>query len=183
MDSSVQAPAPAPHLREIEERNEPVRDVHPRIRGAWALMQLVPSPGVAVSEVAPAFTMTWQLTPLLYSWAMDPRLVPLRVLTVEPIVRQSGSIEIFVSPEYWGRRRFEENFGVRAGLRAYFPITERGDGLSWSLGASAVAGFGETSPSFDLGIHTLFGGVGLLVSAAPLFTAAPFQVALRLRYF
>jgi hypothetical protein len=75
---------------------------------------------VAFGERGAAFALSWQVTPPLYSWAMDRRLVPLRVLVVEPIVRQSGSVEFFVSPEYYGVRRFEENFGLRAGIRSYF---------------------------------------------------------------
>lgn len=160
-----------------------VRDVHPRFRLAWAIPQLIPSPGFVVGDTGVHGSMTWQLTPLLYSWAMDKRLVPFRFFIVEPIVRQSGSVELFVSPEYIGRGAFEDSWGVRGGARAYFPLTERGDGLSWSLGVSAFHFAGETTPALDAGLYTLFGGLGLLASVQPWATDARAQFTLRIRYF
>lgn len=169
--------------RGLPSTNETVRDVHPRVRLVWAFLQLVPSPGFTVGDSGAHGTMTWQFTPLLYSWAMDRRLVPFRFFVVEPIVRQSGSVELFLSPEYVGRGAFEDSWGFRAGARAYFPITERGDGLSWSLGLSAFHFADETTPSLDAGIYTLFGGLGLVASLAPWATDARAGLSLRIRYF
>jgi hypothetical protein len=145
-----------------------VRDVHPNVRLSWLILQTIPSPGLAVGERGGHGMMSWQITPFLYSWAMDSRLVPFRYFVVEPLIRQSGSVEWFVSPLYIGRGNASDNVGVRTGARAYFPITERGDGAS---------------PSLDAGIYTLFGGLGLLATVSPWFKDDLFELSLRLRYF
>ena len=159
------------------------RDVHPRVRGAWLFLQTLPSPGMAWGERGVHGTMTWQVTPLLYSWAMDSRLSPWRLFVVEPLVRQSGSVELFFSPEYLGRGAAERNYGFRTGLRAYFPLTERGDGLSCSVGASLHWFPNEPGATFDAGMYTLFGGLGLLVSVSPWLSDNLVQTSLRVRYF
>lgn len=175
--------AGGPRVDESQLSPRKPRDVHPRLRGAWLLLQAVPSPGLAWGERGFHGTMTWQLTPLLYSWGMDKRLSPWRLFIVEPLVRQSGSIELFVSPEYLGRGGAERNYGFRAGLRSYFPLTERGDGLSFSIGASAHWFLNEPGASFDAGIYTLFGALGLMVSVSPWLSDNLLQTTLRVRYF
>ncbi len=159
------------------------RDIHPRLRASWLILQALPSPGVAFHEHGAQGTLTWQITPVLYSWGIDRRLSRFRAFIVEPIVRQSGSVEVFFSPEWMGRGLGAQNLGFRAGVRAYFPLSERGDGLSWSVGASALWFDDDASPSADVGIYTLFGGLGLLVSAAPWFESGFVQTSLRVRYF
>ena len=167
----------------VHAADETVRDIHPRLRLPWLILQALPSPGMAIGERGVHGTMSWQVTPLLYSWAMDKRLSPWRTFVVEPLVRQSGSVELFLSPEYLGRGQAEYNWGFRAGVRAYFPITERGDGLSWSLGASAIWFLDEPGASFDAGIYTLFGSLGLLVSVSPWLSDNLVQTSLRVRFF
>jgi hypothetical protein len=166
-----------------ERRVTGVRDVHPRVRLPWLILQAVPSPGIAMGERGFHGMMSWQLTPFLYSWAMDSRLVPFRYFVVEPIIRQSGSLEWFVSPLYLGRGSARENVGVRTGVRAYIPITERGDGWSVSLGASASLFPDVASPSLDLGVYTLFGGLGLVATVSPWFNDSLVELGLRVRYF
>lgn len=186
--SSLALGAPAEHPADgvgssSEGDATDVRDARPQVRGTWLVLQAIPSPGLAFGERGVHGTMTWQVTPLLYSWSLDRRLSPLRFFVVEPLVRQSGSVELFVSPEYVGRGLGEANYGFRAGARAYFPLTERGDGLSFSLGASARWFVDEPGVSFDVGLYTLFGGLGLLVTVSPGFEDNLVQSALRIRYF
>ncbi|HSC87476.1 MAG TPA: hypothetical protein VLC09_09415 [Polyangiaceae bacterium] len=173
--STVDQQAPTP--------SRPPLDRHPRLRLSWLVLQAIPSPGIAVGDRGAHGSLSWQVTPLLYSWALDPRLSRFRTFVVEPLVRQAGSIELFVSPEWVGRGLDWTNLGFRAGARAYFPITERGDGLSWSLGASLAWFDDAQSPSLDVGIYTLFGGLGLLASATPWFADGWAQLSLRVRYF
>src|SRR4051794_40380571 len=71
--------------------SSPLRDTLPSVRLPWLILQAVPSPGMAFGETGVHGTMTWQMTPLLYSWALDRRLTPVRFFVVEPVVRQSGS--------------------------------------------------------------------------------------------
>jgi hypothetical protein len=149
----------------------------------WAILQLLPSPQLGVGDGA-RFGLRWQLTPLLYSFATDARLDRWRWFVVEPIVRQSGSIELFASPEYLALDGgIAARFGVRGGLRSYFGLLGRGDNLSVSLGASYYHFRDAEGLAFEAGAYVLFGGLGLVLTHSPGFDAAPWLVTLRLRYF
>lgn len=150
----------------------------------WAAAQLVPSPQLVVQHDQLAFGARWQLTPVLFSYGIHRSLEPWRFFVVEPIVRQSGSIEWFLSPEYiavdvpWARR-----FGLRSGIRSYVALLERGDYLSASFGVSALWFDHKLSSAYEAGLHTLFGFVGLMVSYSPTPDARRFITTLQLRVF
>jgi len=149
----------------------------------WAIWQLIPSPQLGVGDGA-RFGLRWQITPLLYSFATDARLDRWRWLVAEPIVRQSGSVELFVSPEYLALDGgIGARFGARGGLRAYLGLIGRGDNLSMSLGASLFHFRDAEGLSFEAGAYVLFGALGLVVTYSPSFDAAPWIATLRLRYF
>lgn len=149
----------------------------------WALWQLIPSPELGVGGGA-RFGLRWQLTPLLYSFATDARLDRWRWLVAEPIVRQSGSLELFASPEYLALEGgAAARFGVRGGLRAYLGLVGRGDNLSLSLGASYFHFRDADGPALEAGAYVLFGALGLVLTYSPTFDAAPWITTLRLRYF
>lgn len=174
---------PAPHALEPADVDR-VREPSPRVSLGWALFQLLPSPGLALGEQGARFGLRWQLTPVLYSFALDSRLSPWRWFVVEPIVRQSGSVELFVSPEYLALDGgAAERFGVRAGLRSYFGVIQRGDYLSLSLGSSYYRFRDADGFSVEAGAQILFGALGLFVEHSPGFDAAPWYVGIRLRYF
>jgi len=156
-------------------------DVSPSLE--WALWQLIPSPQLAAGGGA-RFGLRWQLTPLLYSFATDARLDRWRWLVAEPIVRHSGSIELFVSPEYLALEGgAAARFGGRAGLRAYVGLIGRGDNLAVSLGASYHHFRDHRGLSAEAGAYVLFGALGLVLTHSPGFEAAPWLATLRLRYF
>jgi len=144
----------------------------------WALPQLLPSPELGIGQDGASFGLRWQLTPVLYSFATDARLDRWRWLMVEPIVRQSGSIELYVSPEYLASR-----FGGRVGLRSYFGLIGRGDYLSVSIGSSYFRLGSEDGVSYEGGAYILFGALGLQLTYSPGFDAASWVTTLRLRYF
>ncbi len=144
----------------------------------WALLQLVPSPELGIGDDGASFGLRWQLTPVLYSFATDPRLDRFRWFQVEPIVRQSGSIELYVSPEYLASR-----FGGRAGLRSYFGLIGRGDQLSVSIGSSYFRLGADDGVSYEAGAYILFGSLGFQLTYSPGFEAASWVLTLRLRYF
>jgi len=150
----------------------------------WALLQLIPSPELGFGEGGARFGLRWQLTPVLYSFATDARLDRFRWLIAEPVVRHSGSLEVFLSPEYLaldggaGAR-----FGARGGLRAYFGVHGRGDNLSVSLGSNYYYFRDEQGLSFEAGAYVLFGALGLVLSYSPSFDSARWLTTLRLRYF
>lgn len=150
----------------------------------WILTQLIPSPELGLGVNGAVFGLRWQVVPFLYSFGIDRRLSRFRAFVVEPLVRTSGSIELFVSPEYlaldpsWSRR-----FGFRAGIRAHFPLIEKGDYLSVSLG-SAYVRFGEReSASYQFGAYLLFGFVGLEQSIVPGLDEARWIGTFNVRWF
>lgn len=150
----------------------------------WALWQLVPSPQLGFGGDGARFGLRWQITPLLYSFALDPRLDRWRWLVAEPIVRHSGSLEVFVSPEYLALgTSLGERFGLRGGVRAHFGLIGRGDYLSASLGSAYYRFPERDGVSFEAGAYVLFGALGLVLTHSPGFEAAPWLATLRLRYF
>jgi hypothetical protein len=156
--------------------------VHPTL--PWLVAQLIPSPGVAAGEDGAELDLRWQLTPLLYSFGVDPRLSPWRFFVVEPIVRQSGSIEVFFSPEYLAiPAEFGDRFGFRAGMRSYFPLLHRGDYLSASVGSSYYRFAFHDGASYEAGIYVLFGMLGLQAQFSPGFSEATVISTFALRIF
>jgi len=151
----------------------------------WTATQLLPSPGLHVIRQDAYFTMRWQITPLLYSFRLRRQLNPWRFLIVEPLVRQGGSIELFVSPEFTAYPgKTLDKWGLRSGIRTYFPLVEQGEGLSISLGASHLYFHGEHSMGIEAGAYVLFGFLGLQVTYSPrLLGAEAWMASLRVRYF
>lgn len=150
----------------------------PQLSLDWVLLQLVPSPELGIGNDGATFGLRWQVTPLLYSFATDARLDRWRWWLAEPLLRQSGSIELFASPEYLAGR-----FGGRAGLRSYFGLIGRGDYLSVSIGSSYFRFGSAQGVSYEAGAYILFGALGLQLSYSPGFEQASWLTTLRLRYF
>jgi hypothetical protein len=156
----------------------------PHVTWPWLATQLVPSPELSLGEAGAHFGMRWQVTPLLYSFGLYPGVNPWRFLVVEPIVRQSGSIELYVSPEYLAiAPRFRDRMMLRAGVRSYFPIVQHGDYLSVSMGSSWFRIGGQDGVAYEVGVYALFGVLGLQVDYAPGFERAAWIGTLRFRYF
>jgi hypothetical protein len=151
----------------------------------WAATQLVPSPELVDVRGSLRAGVRWQVTPVLYSFGVNRHVTPWRFLIVEPNVRQSGSIESFVSPEVLllRRRRRELDFGVRSGMRTYFPLLERGATLSCSIGAATTYFDRRAAVAYEAGIYGLYGIIGLQVAYAPSGLPANTMFTLRLRYF
>jgi hypothetical protein len=158
-----------------------VRAPSPRLTLEWAIWQLVPSPELAVGDDGARFGLAWQLTPLAYSFGIDRRLSPWRAFIVEPVVRHSGSVELFFSPEYLARDG--ERLGFRTGLRAYFGVLHRGDYLSVSLGSAYMRFGASDAVAYEGGAYVLFGMLGLQMTYAPALSDAAFISTLRVRFF
>ena len=150
--------------------------------GAWTVAQLLPSPLLVVGEGHLGGGMRWQLTPLLVSFGIAAR--PVRSFFVAPIARHSGSIELHFSPE-WAccAAGGDSSWLARVGLRAYFPLLEHGEVLSWSVGASGYYAADGVGPAGDLGIYTLFGVLGFTLTVSPLLSEREVIAALNIRYF
>ncbi|MEJ7731077.1 MAG: hypothetical protein WKG00_17915 [Polyangiaceae bacterium] len=149
----------------------------------WLLTQAIPSPETLFAEDAVAFGLRWQLTPLLYSFGVHRRVPPWRVLVAEPLVRHSGSLELFGAPEYLALDGVSSRWGLRAGLRAYFPVLHRGEYLSLSLGTSVLRFDDQTSMAAEAGVYVLFGILGLQVDASPTLAGGSGIARVSVRYF
>ena len=154
----------------------------PELTVAWVIPQIIPSPELLVSSQGSAAGLRWQLTPLLYSFGRVPRASRFRAFVVEPLVRYSGSTELFVDPEYLGLGQ-GSRLGARAGVRTYLPLIEHGEGLSFSFGTSYLRFQGEGSVAFEGGLYALFGMFGLQASYAPRLFGRAGIVTLNIRYF
>ena len=148
----------------------------------WLATQAIPSPALVLDQESVYFGLAWQLTPLLYSWSANSKVLGLRAFVVEPNLRYGGSLEFYASPEVL----FLEHTSVvlRPGLRAYFPLLEHGEMLSSSLGVSFQEVAGTSAVAGEVGVYGLFGILGLQLSQAlsPSARAAT-MATLRLRYF
>lgn len=187
----VLAPSVARSAEAVEGGPDAPIAEEPRVRPtlAWGLTQLLPSPEIIAGQGGARFGLRWQVTPLLYSWGINRKLNPWRGLVVEPNVRHSGSIELFLSPEFVARTAdlggdFWDKWLVRPGLRAYFPLVERGDYLSMSVGTSFARFAHRSSIAYEGGIYALFGLFGLQVTYSPL-PHDPLELitTFRIRYF
>lgn len=140
------------------------REPQPTITVPWLIGQLVPSVGLALRRDDSALALSWQATPLLWSGGIDPRLTPWRSFVVEPIVRQSGSLELFVAGDYFGfESELRHRLGGELGVRGTLPVLERGDGLAVSFATSFFSTHEELGIAYEVGLHVLFGFLGVTV--------------------
>jgi len=151
----------------------------------WIATQFIPSPELVNTDGnGIRFGLRWQVTPLLYSFGINRRLSPWRMFVVEPLTRQNGSLEWFLSPEWLNLTgRFETNWLFRSGFRAYFPLYRYGEYLSASLSASYYNFNGQQGVSYESGIYIFFGILGIQATYSPDMSGAPWLFTLRLRYF
>jgi hypothetical protein len=151
----------------------------------WTAAQLLPSPQwITYSAEGTRFGLRWQVTPILYSFGMNKRLDPWRYFIAEPFVRQSGSIELFLSPEYFNLNDvYNSEWMIRGGLRAYFPLWRFGEYLSCSVGSSYYVYNDYSGISYEAGIYFLYGILGIQTTYTPSLPDTPWIFTLRIRYF
>jgi hypothetical protein len=123
------------------------------------------------------------VTPLLFSWGIHRGLSPWRFFVAEPFVRQSGSVELYVSPEFFATSSFGDHGALRTGVRAYFPVVEHGEYLSVSLGSSHLLIAGHSFAAGEVGAYVLFGILGAQLTLSPRAGPIATIATLRVRYF
>lgn len=117
---------------------------------AWAITQLVPSPEIAVGgeERGAQVGLRWQVTPVLYSFGVNRRKSPWRAFIAEPMVRQGGSVEAYVSPDAGGGLVVTpvpvDHVGFRYGIDAAW-MTKRFTGWVFSYHGLTVYFGGDTA--------------------------------------
>jgi hypothetical protein len=195
-DADPSAPASSPpdvHQAPQPDSGLTYREVAPYPTLAWTALQLLPSPELAFGRqrnidesgavhrsVPTTFGLRWQLTPVLWSFGVHRRQPRWRFFVVDPIARQSGSLELSTSFEYIGGEI--DSILVRPGLRLYLPVVQRGEYLSVSLGTSAYR-YEGLRVAYDVGAYILSGFLGLQVTVAPTHAPLAAIATVRFRYF
>jgi hypothetical protein len=193
-DPNQPYPPPSPRLLVQPDRSYTYASPQPFLTPAWLLLQLLPSPEVAVGRVhepnangitepktEAAFGLRWQVTPLLWSWGTNRRVSRWRSFVVDPLARHAGSLELSGSIDWF--------FGnvdraiVRPGVRAYFPVAQRGEYLSVSLGTSTYAYDEKMRVAYDVGAYVLWGLFGVQATIAPENGPLTAIGTFRIRYF
>lgn len=138
---------------------------------AWAVAQAIPSPEIVRDQRQQStgeerdtrFGLRWQVTPFLWSWGLHRRAPQRwRVLRVEPTFRQTGSTELWLSPEWL----HDGGWIGRGGVRTYFPIWQRGEYVSASVASAAWTDGHRVGPAFEVGLYALAGFLGLELGVA-----------------
>lgn len=182
---SALALASPPVARAAERAGADVRSSRdgPRPTALWLATQAVPSPEWILGGSGSRFALRWQITPLLYTFALRRELSPWRFFVVEPLARQGGSLELYFSPAYVMSGERFQRLMPRLGARAYFPIVERGELVSMSFGTSYFSYRTNPGVAFEAGFYVLAGVLGGQFAWSPSNTGADWIVTLRLKYF
>lgn len=150
----------------------------------WGVSQLIPSPEWITTSSTAKFGMRWQVTPLLFSFGMNKKLSPWRYFITDPLARQSGSAEIFFTPEYLNiENKFKDKWLFRGGLRFYIPLWQKGEYASLSLASSYYNFNGNNGISYEAGVYLFAGILGFQTTYSPNFTNSEWIFTIRLRYF
>jgi hypothetical protein len=112
---------------------------------------------------------------------MNRRVSRWRYLVVDPLARHSGSLELSGTFEYiFGH---VDRLIVRPGVRAYFPLAQRGEYLSTSLGTSIYAYDEKVHVAYEVGAYVLYGLFGVQATVAPDHGPLTAIGTFRIRYF
>jgi hypothetical protein len=180
-DRNEPFPPESPRVLVQPDRSYTYASPQPYPSGPWVLLQLLPSPEVAVGRGEVAFGLRWQVTPLLWSWGTNRHASRWRSFVVDPLARHAGSLELTGTLEYiFGE---VDRAIVRPGVRAYFPIAQRGEYLSVSFGTSTYAYDEKMRVAYDVGAYVLWGLFGVQATIAPENGPLTAIGTFRIRYF
>ena len=193
-DALVPYPPPSPRVIPPPDQSYTYASPQPYPSLPWMLLQLLPSPELVVGQVREtnatgkselttrsAFGLRWQITPIVWSWGVNRHVSRWRFLVVDPLARHSGSLELPLNLEYvFG---YVDRFLVRPGVRAYFPLVERGEYLSASIGTSTYAYDDKLRVAYDVGAYVLYGIFGVQATIAPDNGPLTAIGTFRIRYF
>lgn len=160
------AAATAPPYRSVAAPDQHYAPTEPSLYpgAVWLLGEAIPSQSVVFGSGAPSYGLSWQVTPILWSWGTNRQVSRFRFVVVDPVARFSGSIELFGTFD-WFMGSVHDTL-LRGGLRATIPLLARGESLAASLGTSIYDRVG-TKVAFEGGLWTFSGFLGLTGTVAP----------------
>ncbi len=151
-----------------------VKEPNPVLKwSSWAILQTIPSVTIfedrndANSRLR--FGLEWQVTPISYSFNANKYVSNFNFFFIRPAKRFAGSVETFFEPEfatgdfkYAGIKRFM----FKTGGRVVLPLAQRGEYLSFSLGAGYYnqrtdEGRNIGGATYEAGLYSFFGMLGL----------------------
>ncbi len=141
--------------------------------GTWALLQTIPSityfEDRNENNNSYKFGLQWQVIPFSYSFNANKYLSRYNFFFILPVKRYAGSAELFFQPEYiTGDFKYSDlkKFMYKSGVRAVFPISQKGEYLSFSLGAGYYNQRTNENKiidgiTYEAAIYSFFGMLGL----------------------
>ena len=140
--------------------------------GSWALLQAIPSPSIFEDRnentKGVKFGLEWQVIPFSYSFNANKYVSDLNFFYIKPNKRFSGSAELFFEPVLipGGFKNNElKKFMYKTGARIVIPVFQRGEYLSFALGAGyysqRTANTLYDGITYEAGIYSFFGMMGL----------------------
>ncbi len=140
---------------------------------SWTLIQTVPSPVFFHDSDGKngrlQFVLRWQVIPLNISFRANKYISPVQFFMINPVRRFTGSIELFIQPE-WAAAKYQfanlNRFGIAAGSRIIFPLKGGGQNLSASVGGKynyhkETTGGSSTYFGIEAGIYVIYGILGI----------------------
>ena len=140
---------------------------------SWAIFQALPVPvyteDAGESDSRLQFGLRWNVTPVNISFNANKYVSDVQFFMVNPVRRFTGSIELFVQPE-WATAGFKKadlnRFGLGIGSRIFVPVKNYGETFAASIGAKYTFRDSEMSEKngyfgFEGGIYALYGIFGL----------------------
>jgi hypothetical protein len=139
----------------------------------WTVLQAIPSPTYFEdrdeNNTRLKFGLEWQIIPFSYSFNTNKYVSNLNFFFISPAKRFSGSGELFFEPSLIiGDYKYSplKKFMYKAGARVVLPVSQKGEYLSFSLGAgyfSQKTTSGELigGPTYECALYSFFGMLGL----------------------
>ncbi|MGH2575849.1 MAG: hypothetical protein ACRDFC_09145 [Ignavibacteria bacterium] len=139
----------------------------------WTILQTVPSityfEDRNEKESRLKFGLEWQIIPFAYSFNSNKYVSKLQFFYIKPPKRFSGSAELFFQPQYvTGEFKYSplKKFMFKSGMRLIFPVAQRGEYLSFSLGLGyyyqkTLSGERVDGMTYEAAVYTFFGMLGL----------------------
>jgi len=169
---------------DVSDSNQVATEPNIHFNWMWGVAQFIPSPEWITTSSKAKFGMRWQVTPLLHSFGINKKLSPWRYFVTDPLARQSGSAEVFFTPEYLNiGNKLKDKWLFRGGLRFYIPLWQRGEYASISFATSYYNFNGNNGISYEAGIYLFAGVLGFQTTYSPNFTNSEWIFTIRLRYF
>ncbi len=139
----------------------------------WGLLQAVPS--VTCFEDRNGtdsrfkLGLQWHIIPVSYSFNSNKYVSDLSFFFIRPVKRYSGSVELFLDPQVIPggfKYSYLDKFMFKSGGRVVFPLWQKGEYLSFSLGGGMsyrkdTSGAVKCGATYETGIYSFFGMLGI----------------------